>query len=107
MIARPNLLLFQHPRKNPPKRRLRLELIPDSLNGRTPVGTLVRPLTHKLQRHPGRRTRIRELHFVGGNGGDDPTQIGCSDEICKRARFDVGVDRLCVFIHRIRPSVGD
>ena len=49
---------------------------------------------------------MRKLHFVNGIGRDDPALIRCSDEILKCARLDVGVNRLCIFINRIRPCVG-
>ena len=58
----------------------------------------LRPLPHDA----GRVAEVRELHFVGANGRDDPALIRGSDEIRKRARLDVCVDRFCVFVHRIR-----
>ncbi len=72
-----------------------------------PVDWLLRPLPHDFQCQPGKCAGIRELHFVGSNGRDDPALIRGSDEIWKRARLDADVDRFRVFVHRIRPSVGD
>ena len=68
---------------------------------------LLRPLPHDFQCQPGKCAGIRELHFVGSNGRDDPALIRGSDEIWKRARLDADVDRFRVFVHHIRPSVGD
>jgi hypothetical protein len=66
-----------------------------------------RALPHELQRHASRRSRVGELHFLGGKGRNDPEVITGSDEIWERARLDVGVDGLCVFVHRIRSGIGD
>ncbi len=71
-----------------------------------PEGSL-RPLPHDLQRQAGKRAGIRELHFVGGDGRNDPPLIGSPDKIWKRARLDIHVDRFCAFVHRIRARVGD
>src|SRR6266545_5832299 len=57
-----------------------------------PEGSL-RPLPHDLQRQAGKRAGIRELHFVGGDGRNDPPLIGSPDKIWKRARLDIHVDR--------------
>src|SRR5439155_27277944 len=42
---------------------------------------LLRPLPHDFQCQPGKCAGIRELHFVGSNGRDDPALIRGSDEI--------------------------
>jgi hypothetical protein len=46
------------------------------LNSKRVLNRLFRTLPHELQCHPGRCARVRELHFVGGDGRDDPALIG-------------------------------
>ena len=75
--------------------------------GRRVLDWSLRPFPRDIQCNAGRRAGVRELHFVDSNGRDDPALIRGSDEIWKRARLDVRVDRFCVFVHRIRPGVGD
>jgi hypothetical protein len=59
---------------------------------------IISPASTQTPMSPGRSAGIRELHFVGGYGRNDPALIRCSDEIWKRARLHVCVDRLSVFI---------
>jgi hypothetical protein len=63
-----------------------------SLNSRTAVELLLCPLPHEVQCHTGRRAGIRELHFVGSNGRDDPALIrACTHKsiFYKRGSFNV------------------
>src|SRR5262245_43173857 len=54
-----------------------------------------------------RRAGIRELHFVRGNGRDDPALIWGAYKIWQRACLDVGINSFCVFVHRVRACIGD
>ena len=61
------------------------------------VGRSLRPLPHDLQRQAGKRAGIRELHFVSGDGRNDPALIGSSNKIWKRcsSRYSRG-SSLCL-----------